>query len=78
MSNQRPPILRLGSKGSEVERLQSDLSRLGYNIGAAGVNGIFDEDTQQAVIAFQKDHNITVDGVVGPQTGQKLGANLMA
>ena len=69
-----PPTLSRGSTGSDVERLQRDLSAKGYQLGPSGVNGEFDEFTENAVKAFQKDNSITVDGVVGPQTGMKLGA----
>lgn len=69
----QPPILQHGVTGKDVERLQGDLSRLGYQIGA---NGVFDESTEAAVKKFQQDHNLTVDGIVGPQTGRQLGAAL--
>ncbi|GAA6620338.1 peptidoglycan-binding domain-containing protein [Scytonema sp. NUACC26] len=78
MSQQHPSILRRGDKGAEVERLQGDLSYLGYDLGPAGVDGIFGEYTEKAVKAFQKDSNITVDGIVGPETGRALGARLAA
>ena len=67
------PILQRGISGQNVERLQGDLSRLGYQIS---VNGVFDEVTENAVKKFQQDHNLTIDGVVGPQTGRQLGAAL--
>lgn len=73
MMNQMPPILRRNATGADVERLQRDLSKLGYNLV---FSGMFDEDTQKAVMQFQQDQNLTVDGVVGQQTGQKLGASL--
>ena len=66
-----PQTLSRGMNGSEVERLQKDLSARGYEVS---VNGNFDEYTENAVKAFQKDNNITVDGIVGAETGQKLGA----
>lgn len=69
----QPSILQQGVTGKDVERLQGDLSRLGYQIGEAGV---FDESTEAAVKKFQQDHNLTVDGIVGPQTGRQLGAAL--
>jgi peptidoglycan hydrolase-like protein with peptidoglycan-binding domain len=64
------PILQSGVTGADVERLQGDLSRLGYQIA---VNGVFDEATENAVKKFQLDHNLTVDGIVGPATGRQLG-----
>lgn len=66
-----PQTLSRGMNGSDVKRLQKDLSARGYQLN---VNGNFDETTENAVKAFQKDNNITVDGVVGAETGQKLGA----
>ncbi len=71
-----PPILRRGMNGPYVERLQRDLSERGYKLGSSGVDGVFGEHTEDAVKAFQKDNNLTVDGVVGAQTGRKLGAPL--
>ncbi|MBR8838559.1 MAG: peptidoglycan-binding protein [Stigonema ocellatum SAG 48.90 = DSM 106950] len=64
-----PPILNLGSQGSHVERLQQYLSALGYEVE---VNGNFDENTEAALKKFQQQHHLTVDGVVGPQTGRQL------
>ncbi|MBD2775819.1 peptidoglycan-binding domain-containing protein [Iningainema tapete] len=65
-----PPTLKLGSTGPDVERLQRDLSGRGYTVA---VDGNFGENTENAVKKFQQDNGITADGVVGPQTGQKLG-----
>ncbi len=67
------PSLQRGISGKDVERLQGDLSRLGYE---TEVNGVFDETTETAVKKFQQDHNLTVDGIVGSQTGRQLGATL--
>ena len=67
----QPQTLSRGMNGSDVERLQQDLSGKGYQIA---VDGNFDESTENAVKAFQQDNGLTVDGIVGAQTGQKLGA----
>lgn len=61
----QPPILRLGSQGSEVERLQQYLSAMGYEVE---INGNFEENTEAALKKFQQQHNLNVDGVVGAQT----------
>jgi peptidoglycan hydrolase-like protein with peptidoglycan-binding domain len=37
------------------------------------VNGTFDEATENAVKKFQSDNGLTVDGIVGPETGRKFG-----
>ena len=68
------PTLRRGDKGAYVTLAQTELQQRGYNIGAAGIDGIFGKGTEAAVKAFQKDHTdengnkLTVDGVIGQKT----------
>jgi peptidoglycan hydrolase-like protein with peptidoglycan-binding domain len=64
-------ILRRGSRGSEVETLQEELSREGFNPGT--VDGLFGSRTERAVVDFQAARALAVDGVVGPQTLRALG-----
>lgn len=66
-------MLSRGTTGAEVERLQNDLNRLGYSVS---VDGMFNEATETAVMDFQKQQSLTIDGVVGPQTGRAIGAAL--
>lgn len=61
-------VLRKGSKGTAVKELQQDLIKLGYMLPRFGADGDFGDETERAVKQFQRDHKITVDGVVGPQT----------
>lgn len=68
-----PSTLAMGSTGSEVERLQQDLSALKYELE---INGSFDANTEAAVKKFQQEHNLKVDGVVGQQTGRQLSMAL--
>jgi peptidoglycan hydrolase-like protein with peptidoglycan-binding domain len=70
MTQQIPPTVQRRATGSDVERLQRELSQRGYDIA---VNGEFDEATETAVKKFQQDQNLTVDGIVGAQTGRRLG-----
>lgn len=58
--------LRLGSFGSNVKLIQSLLSKIGYNPGP--IDGVFGQQTRQAVMAFQRDNGLTPDGIVGPAT----------
>lgn len=58
--------LGLGSSGSEIRTLQSELSALKYNVGT--VDGIYGSKTVGAVEAFQRDNHLQADGIVGPQT----------
>lgn len=62
--------LKAGSTGSEISMLQSELQTLNYDVGP--VDGIFGSKTRAAVQAFQRDNNLLVDGIVGPQTQEAL------
>lgn len=62
-------MLRQGSRGARVRELQGLLVRAGY---AIKVDGDFGPSTKAAVMAFQKDQAITVDGVAGPETFRRL------
>lgn len=56
---------RLGDRGEQISLIQESLAVAGF---AAGTNGIFDSETQEAVRQFQQARGLTVDGIVGPQT----------
>ncbi|MCT2295932.1 L,D-transpeptidase family protein [Brachybacterium muris] len=60
------PVLRKGSRGSAVLKLQKDLIRLKYWLGTP--DGSFGHLTQQAVYAIQKAAGLGRDGVVGTKT----------
>lgn len=65
------PTLRVGSDNKYyVADLQRKLTDLGYNVG--GVDGIFGENTRQAVEKFQENYDLSVDCIVGPNTWAKL------
>lgn len=59
-------LLRLGSRGSDVIKLQTALNALGYACGAA--DGIFGVKTEAAVRRFQRVQQLAVDGVAGRMT----------
>lgn len=61
--------LRLGEIGPLVEMLQLALQRAGYD---TEINGGFNEELENIVKEFQKDNNLTADGIVGQQTWAKL------
>ncbi len=61
-------ILRDGSVGEDVRKLQSNLIKLGYSVGSCGADGEFGADTKAAVLKFQREHGLEVDGEVGPLT----------
>ena len=71
------PMLQVGSESNSandyyIKDLQRKLTDLGYNVGPAGVDGIFGEDTRQAVEKFQSRNGLSVDCKVGPKTWAKL------
>ena len=66
------PTLRRGDKGPYVTLAQTDLLRLGYDLGKYGVDGDFGKATEAAVKNCQRDYGLTVDGVVGPRTWEVL------
>lgn len=54
-----------------VRTLQGELNLLGYTDAQGqplAVDGAYGANTRHAVEAFQRDHQLTVDGRVGPQT----------
>ena len=58
--------LRLGTIGPMVEFLQNILIYLRlYN---SNIDGIFGQETKNAVITFQNQNGLTPDGIVGPRT----------
>ncbi|HYN34901.1 MAG TPA: L,D-transpeptidase family protein [Ilumatobacteraceae bacterium] len=62
--------VRLSSEGPGVACLQQALVDLGYYEGA--VDGDFDDPTLAAVMQFQADQNLFVDGVVGRESAIEL------
>lgn len=62
--------LSIGSTGTEIRMLQSDLTTLKYPVGT--VDGIYGSQTKAAVQVFQQDMNLAADGIVGTQTRNAL------
>ena len=78
---ERPANLGLGSSpddpgvgdtGQRIVQLELRLIALGYNPGPA--DGVFDQLTREAVVAFQICKGLAPDGVVGPVTQAALDA----
>ena len=65
--------LRLGMEGEDVGAVQLRLKELGYYTGTA--DGVYGKSTVNAVKAFQARNNLTVDGVCGEDTAEKLYSN---
>src|SRR5262245_36285266 len=64
-------VLREGSAGSEVAKLQAQLQDLGFSPGP--IDGQFGPATEAAVLAFQKSAGLLADGIAGPRTQGALG-----
>lgn len=60
-----------GSRGTQVRRVQQKLKQWGYYDGE--VDGVFGQDTYEAVVYFQKKNGLTADGVAGDTTLAALG-----
>ena len=74
--------LRRRDSGSAVRQLQILLTNLGYNAG--GIDGVFGQGTEYAVLRFQQDSGIEGTGIVTPNTwlalqrasNVRLGSNI--
>ena len=62
--------LRVGSSGTNIRILQSELHSLNYSVGS--VDGIYGRTTQAAVHDFQRHVHLPADGIAGPQTQEVL------
>ena len=63
-------FLKKGSQNSSVTKLQQELKDLGYGVGA--LDSIFGPRTEGAVLKYQKDKGLSIDGVVGDETWNSL------
>ncbi len=61
--------LEAGASGPQVAALRARLDAMGYR---AGSGSAYDQSLVQAVAAFQRDHGLTPDGVVGRGTRTEI------
>ncbi|KYG82556.1 C40 family peptidase [Roseivirga echinicomitans] len=64
------PVLKKGSRGSEVMKLQELLNQLHYPCGDP--DGVFGQKTEDALRLLQANHRLTIDGVYGQQSVNML------
>ena len=69
-------ILSIGMRGADVREMQAGLIRMGYDLGSWGADGDFGDMTEMAVIQFQRDNRLTVDGEYGRETHAALSRAL--
>ncbi|HMB36995.1 MAG TPA: DUF4157 domain-containing protein [Methylomirabilota bacterium] len=67
-------LLRFGSQGPAVAKVQQALVDAGFPLPKFGVDGIFRSETQSAVRKYQSAHSLNPDGIVGPLTMGSLDA----
>lgn len=65
--------LYYGTRSDAVQNLQKDLQYLGY-FTQANTTTYFGGITKNAVMAFQYNNGLSVDGIVGPQTARMIKA----
>lgn len=64
--------LELGNEGEDVRSLQILLIGRGYSCGLYGANGVFGEETRDALIRFQTAAGLTADGIADRNTWAAL------
>ena len=75
------PTLRPGDQSVDgwVEYMQTQLKLLGGSLinmpDSFQPNGVFDDETERYVLAFQHYHHIQADGIVGDETWNMLHGN---
>ena len=73
-SESQTALSKFGSSGEEVRKIQQRLSSWGYYHGE--IDGIYGSKTVAAVKSFQKNNGLTVDGIAGDATLEKMGLPL--
>ncbi|MDP4120212.1 MAG: peptidoglycan-binding protein [Bacillota bacterium] len=62
-SSSNSGVLKVGSSGDDVTKLQNRLTALGFYSGP--ISGYFGDQTESAYKDFQRAANVTVDGIAG-------------
>ena len=63
--------LQLGDSGPEVETVQYYLAFLGYfypQLPPIAITGFFNDETRDAVLTFESEYGLTIDGIVDANT----------
>ena len=70
-TQQAERVIKKGDKGADVELMQARLAAKGY-LRKSEVDGDFGTVTLGALLAFQFEHDLDVDGLCGPATKAAL------
>jgi peptidoglycan hydrolase-like protein with peptidoglycan-binding domain len=62
-------VLKMGSNGDEVKKVQTTLKKLGFDVAP---DGIFGQKTHNAIITMQTIFGYDADAMVGPATSELL------
>jgi hypothetical protein len=62
--------LNVGDRGADVAIVQERLAAVGLPVN---VDGVYGQETADAVMAFQEREQLMIDGVVASETGEALG-----
>lgn len=73
-SSSRSGGISKGKTSDNIKKVQTALKNAGYY--TSSVDGVWGNNTMCAVMAFQSDKGLTVDGVVGASTEKSLGISL--
>jgi peptidoglycan hydrolase-like protein with peptidoglycan-binding domain/lambda repressor-like predicted transcriptional regulator len=65
----RNPTLKIGDRGRGVRRLQRALCRAGEHVD---IDGLFRQETAEAVCSLQRSRGLIVDGIAGSSTWAQL------
>ncbi len=71
VQNSSLSLSKYGSRGEEVREIQRRLKKWDYYNST--VDGIYGSKTKSAVKKFQRNNNLTADGVAGKATLKKMG-----
>lgn len=64
------PMIKRGSVGPAVAAMQAALQYHGFYHGQ--ISGVFDANTETALLAFQRKHQLEIDGICGPVSWNEL------
>lgn len=65
-----PPVSVVPEDAMDISTIQRKLNELGYDCGV--VDGVKGTKTRESIRNFQMDYGLNIDGIVGPETKNRL------